>query len=167
MIVYREPPKMNKLCRQLSIESPSVSGREFVFSFDVPVPEVPTRGARIRVVCAGACYHPRRSASLGSLSSQGSSGGGGSSLATDASVEGDFPGSMPHHGVRDAALFPGYEVAGVVESLGSDITEDSSNGVAVGDRVIMYPHEAIPNGYVEYVVVHVSSLARSFQESFV
>lgn len=143
---------MNKLCRQLSIESPSVSGREFVFSFDVPVPEVPARGARIRVVCAGACYHPKRSASLTSLNSQGSSG---SSLATDASVEGDFPTSLPHHGVRDAALFPGYEVAGVVESLGSDIVSSSEDsGIAVGDRVIMYPHESIPNGYVEYLVVH-------------
>lgn len=145
---YNGEPKMNKLCRQLSIESPSVGGRECVFSFDVPVPDVPSRGARIRVVCAGACYHPRRSASLTSLNSVSS----GSSLATEVSVEGDFPTSVPHHhGVRDAALFPGYEVAGVVESLGSELTEDC--GYAVGDRVIMYPYEGIPNGYVEYLVV--------------
>ncbi|OXU22020.1 hypothetical protein TSAR_006758 [Trichomalopsis sarcophagae] len=141
-------PKMNKLCRQLSIESPSLGGRECVFSFDVPVPEVPTRGARIRVVCAGACYHPKRSGSLTSLNSVSSA----SSLATDVSVEGDFPSMLPHHGMRDAALFPGYEVAGVVESLGSELTEDC--GVKLGDRVIMYPYEGIPNGYVEYLVVH-------------
>ncbi|XP_008209540.1 quinone oxidoreductase isoform X3 [Nasonia vitripennis] len=141
-------PKMNKLCRQLSIESPSVGGRECVFSFDVPVPDVPARGARIRVVCAGACYHPKRSGSLTSLNSVSS----GSSLATDVSVEGDFPSMLPHHGMRDAALFPGYEVAGVVESLGSELTEDC--GVKLGDRVIMYPYEGIPNGYVEYLVVH-------------
>ncbi|XP_043495885.1 quinone oxidoreductase isoform X2 [Polistes fuscatus] len=140
--------KMNKLCRQLSIESPSIIGRDCVFSFDVPVPEVPAQGARIRVVCAGACYHPKRSPSLSSLTSVSSS----SSLATEASLEGDFPANIPHHGVRDAALFPGFEVAGVIESLGSDVSEDCE--YALGDRVILYPYEGIPNGYVEYLVVH-------------
>lgn len=140
--------KMNKLCRQLSIESPSVTGRECVFSFDVPVPDVPAHGARIRVMCAGACYHPRRSPSLTSLTSVSS----GSSLAADMSMESDYPVSQPHHGVRDAALFPGYEVAGVIESFGSEIPEDCE--LAVGDRVVLYPYEGIPNGYVEYLVVH-------------
>ncbi|KAK1127250.1 hypothetical protein K0M31_003794 [Melipona bicolor] len=140
--------KMNKLCRQVSIDSPSVTGREWVFSFDVPVPDVPAHGARIRVMCAGACYHPRRSPSLSSLTSVSS----GSSLATEVSLEGDFPVSLPHHGVRDAALFPGYEVAGVIESLGANVPEDC--GYTVGDRVILYPYEGIPNGYVEYLVVY-------------
>lgn len=140
--------KMNKLCKQVSIESPNVGGREWVFSFDVPVPEVPANGARIRVMCAGACYHPRRSPSLSSLTSVSS----GSSLATEVSLEGDFPVSLPHHGVRDAALFPGYEVAGVIESLGANVPEDCD--YSVGDRVILYPYEGIPNGYVEYLVVH-------------
>ncbi|KYQ52689.1 hypothetical protein ALC60_08183 [Trachymyrmex zeteki] len=139
---------MNKLCRQLSIESPSVTGRDCVFSFDVPVPDVPAHGARIRVVCAGACYHPRRSPSLTSLTSVSS----GSSLAADISVESDYPVFIPHHGVRDAALFPGYEVAGVIESFGTEVPEDRE--LAVGDRVILYPYDGIPNGYVEYLVVH-------------
>ncbi|XP_014482805.1 PREDICTED: uncharacterized protein LOC106748618 isoform X3 [Dinoponera quadriceps] len=140
---------MNKLCRQLSIESPSVTGsRECVFSFDVPVPDVPAHGARIRVMCAGACYHPRRSSSLNSLTSVSS----GSSLVTEVSMESDYPVSLPHHGVRDAALFPGYEVAGVIESFGTEVAEDCE--LAVGDRVILYPYDGIPNGYVEYLVVH-------------
>ncbi|XP_043485261.1 uncharacterized protein LOC122513087 isoform X2 [Leptopilina heterotoma] len=141
--------KMNKLCRQLSIESPCITGRDFVFSFDVPVPDVPSNGARIRVVCAGACYQPKRSPSLSSLNSVSS----GSSLATEVSVEGDFPAVIPHHGMRDAALFPGYEVAGVIESLGSSVPNDC--GYQVGERVILYPYyEGIPNGYVEYLVVN-------------
>jgi len=139
---------MNKLCRQLSIESPNVTGRDCVFSFDVPVPDVPAHGARIRVICAGACYHPRRSSSLTSLTSVSS----GSSLAADMSMESDYPVSLPHYGVRDAALFPGYEVAGVIESFGTDVPEDC--GLAEGDRVILYPFDGIPNGYVEYLVVH-------------
>lgn len=147
--VYNGEQKMNKLCRQLSIESPCVTGRDCVFSFDVPVPDVPANGARIRVVCAGACYQPKRSPSSSSLNS----GSSGSSLATEVSVEGEFPAVLPHHGVRDAALFPGYEVAGVVESLGSNVPDDS--GYQVGDRVILYPYyEGIPNGYVEYLVVN-------------
>jgi len=45
--------------------------------------------------------------------------------------------SLPHHGVRDAALFPGYEVAGVIESFGTEVSEDCE--LAVGDRVILFP----------------------------
>ncbi|XP_020708813.1 uncharacterized protein LOC105687351 isoform X2 [Athalia rosae] len=140
---------MNKLCRQVSIESPGLAGRDCVFSFDVPVPDVPANGARIRVVCAGACYRPRRSPSTSSLTSLSSSS---SLLSHDISQEGDLPTTLPHYGVRDAALFPGYEVAGTIESLGSDITEDC--GYAVGDRVILYPYDGVPNGYAEYMVVH-------------
>ncbi|KAF7993060.1 hypothetical protein HCN44_005841 [Aphidius gifuensis] len=143
-----ETTKMNKLCRQLSIESPNITGRDCVFSFDVPVPDVPTHGARIRIVCAGACYIPRRSPSLTSLTSNSSA----NSLITETSVEGDLPVSLSQHGFRDAALFPGYEVAGIVESLGTCVNDDC--GYNVGDRVILYPFDGIPNGYVEYLVVH-------------
>jgi hypothetical protein len=40
---------MNKLCRQVSIESPGPSIKDCVFSFEVPVTDVPPKGARIRV----------------------------------------------------------------------------------------------------------------------
>lgn len=143
-----ETKKMNKLCRQLSIESPNITGRDCVFSFDVPVPDVPNHGARIRIVCAGACYIPRRSPSLTSLTSDSST----NSLITETSVEGDLPVSSSQYGFRDAALFPGYEVAGIVESLGTCVNDDC--GYNIGDRVILYPFDGIPNGYVEYLVVH-------------
>lgn len=61
--------------------------------------------------------------------------------------------SPAHHGYRDGALFPGFEVAGVIEELGTDITEDKENGFYVGQRVILYPFEEVPNGYAEYIVV--------------
>lgn len=41
----------SKLCRQVSIESPGPLLKDCVFSFDVPVPDVPPTGARIRVSC--------------------------------------------------------------------------------------------------------------------
>lgn len=131
---------MSHLCRQVSIESPGPIIKDCVFNFEVPVPSVPAKGARIRVVCAGACYRIRRSPSLSSLSSTSSQ------QSTDESYT-----SPAHHGVRDGALFPGYEVAGIIESLGADAvpTED----LDIGKRVILYPYEGIPHGYAEYMVV--------------
>lgn len=127
--------KMDKLCRQVSIESPGPVIKDCVFSFEVPVPDVPPKGARIRVVCAGACYRMRtRSASTSSVSS----------------VE-DPSYSPAHHGVRDGAIFPGYEVAGVVDALGSEVTP--SDEIKIGGRVVLYPYDGIPHGYAEYIVV--------------
>ncbi|KAL1493094.1 hypothetical protein ABEB36_011221 [Hypothenemus hampei] len=126
---------MNKLCRQVSIESPGPIIKDCVFNFEVPVPDVPAKGARIRVVCAGACYRMRtRSPSTSSVSSVEDSGY-----------------SASHYGVRDGALFPGYEVAGVVDALGSEVP--SSNEIKVGTRVALYPYDGIPHGYAEYIVV--------------
>lgn len=93
--------RMNKLCRQVSIESPGKAIKECVFSFEVPIPDVPNHGARIKVVCAGACYRMRRSPSISSISSTSS-----------MSSEINETSSPAHTGLRDGALFPGYEVAG-------------------------------------------------------
>lgn len=43
---------MSRVCKQVSIESPaSVGGnREYVFQYDVVVPDVPPRGARVKVI---------------------------------------------------------------------------------------------------------------------
>lgn len=41
---------MNRICKQVSIESPaSVMGKEYVFSYDVVVPDLPPCGARVKV----------------------------------------------------------------------------------------------------------------------
>lgn len=58
-----------------------------------------------------------------------------------------------HHGYRDGALFPGFEVAGVIEELGTGVTPDKENGFYVGQRVVLYPFDDVPNGYAEYIVV--------------
>lgn len=128
---------MSHLCRQVSIESPGPIIRDCVFNFEVPVPTVPAKGARILVVCAGACYRLRRSPSISSLSST-------------SSTEECYT-SPAHHGVRDGALFPGYEVAGIIESLGSDAVPTEE--LAIGKRVIIFPYEGVPHGYAEYIVV--------------
>ncbi|XP_019868358.1 uncharacterized protein LOC109597161 isoform X1 [Aethina tumida] len=132
---------MNKLCRQVSIESPGPSIKDCVFSFEVPVPDVPAKGARIRVVCAGACYRMRnRSPSTSSVSS----------VSSTMSVE-DSGYSPAFYGVRDGALFPGYEVSGVIDELGSDVVQ--TDELKVGSRVVLYPYDGIPHGYAEYIVV--------------
>ncbi|KAG5899730.1 hypothetical protein JTB14_030118 [Gonioctena quinquepunctata] len=137
---YHTEPNMNKLCRQVSIESPGAVIKDCVFNFEVPVPDVPAGGARIRVVCAGACYRMRnRSPSTSSISS----------VSSVQSME-DSGCSPAHHGMRDGALFPGYEVAGVIDELGSKVTSEE---FVVGKRVVLYPYDGIPHGYAEFVVV--------------
>lgn len=144
---------MNKLCRQVSIESPGSALKDCVFSFIVPVPDTPEHGARVKVVCAGACYRRQRSPSISSISSVSSElneliGCSGSSPQQHATS------SPAHHGIRDGALFPGFEVAGVIEQLGSAYTPDSeTNTFRVGQRVVLYPFDDVPNGYAEYIVV--------------
>lgn len=124
--------------------------KDCVFSFIVPVPDTPEHGARIKVVCAGACYRRQRSPSISSVSSI-SSDLNELMCATSSTQQ---TASPAHHGVRDGALFPGFEVAGVIEELGTAIAPDShSGGFRVGQRVILYPFEDAPNGYAEYIVV--------------
>lgn len=137
---------MSKLCRQVSIESPGATLRECVFSFDVPVPDVPLYGARIRVVYAGACYRANRtrSASVCSTSSIGS-------LSGEMESFGMNPTMPSHLGLRDGALFPGYEVAGIVDAVGK--AAERIDGINEGSRIVLYPYEGVPHGYADFIVV--------------
>lgn len=167
---------MNKLCRQVSIESPGPQMKDCVFNFIVPVPDTPSHGARILLVCAGACYRLRRSPSISSVSSISSelsdlafalttsspasstissSGVNIGSAVSQQTVQQAYhqqtSSSPAHSGIRDGALFPGFEVAGVIESLGSDVKPDC--GFHVGQRIVLYPFDDLPNGYSELIVV--------------
>lgn len=135
---------MNKLCRQVSIESPGPQVRNCVFNFFVPIEDTPPQGARIKIVCAGACYRRRdRSASITSMSS----------VSSDLSDYCPTQTSPAHAGVREGSFFPGFEVAGVIESLGSEINEKNNLGLRIGQRVIVYPFDEAPAGYAELLVV--------------
>ncbi|XP_046977006.1 zinc-type alcohol dehydrogenase-like protein C1773.06c [Vanessa cardui] len=140
---------MSKLCRQVSIETPGSALKECVYSFDVPVPDVPMYGARIRVVYAGACYRANRtrSASVCSTSSVSSIG----SLTADMEGVGIHTSTPAHIGLRDGALFPGYEVAGIVDAIGK--AAECTDGITVGTRIVLYPYEGVPHGYADYIVV--------------
>lgn len=140
---------MSKLCRQVSIESPGPTLKDCVFSFDVPVPDVPLYGARIRVVYAGACYRANRtrSASVCSTSSISSIG----SLSGEMENLGMYSATPAHIGIKDGALFPGYEVAGIVDAIGK--AADRSNNIREGSRIVLYPYDGVPAGYAEYIVV--------------
>ncbi|CAG9558586.1 unnamed protein product [Danaus chrysippus] len=140
---------MSKLCRQVSIESPGPTLKECVFSFDVPVPDVPMYGARIRVVYAGACYRANRtrSASVCSTSSISSIG----SLTGEMESFGIHTSTPAHVGLRDGALFPGYEVAGIVDAIGK--AAECTDDIKIGTRIVLYPNEGVPHGYADYIVV--------------
>ncbi|KAI8440894.1 hypothetical protein MSG28_009194 [Choristoneura fumiferana] len=124
---------MSKLCRQVSIESPGPTMKECVFSFDVPVPEVPMANRT-------------RSASVCSTSSVSSVG----SLSGEMENFGIHTSTPAHIGLRDGALFPGYEVAGVVDAIGKNA---DCAGIKEGDRIVLYPYEGVPHGYADYIVV--------------
>lgn len=140
----------NKLCRQVSIESPGPGLKDCVFSFIVPVPDTPETGARVKVVYAGACYRRNRSPSISSISSVSSDL---NELISACSASQQPAASPVHHGVRDGAIFPGFEVAGVIEELGTAISSETTNQYSVGQRVVLYPFEDVPNGYAEYIVI--------------
>lgn len=156
---------MNKLCRQVSIESPNLLNKDCVYNAIVAVADTPPKGARILVVYAGACYRKNRETSCTSISSMSSEL---SRELSDISItaatlkqmqaSGSFgrldqmgQTSQANCGYRDAALFPGFEVAGIIESLGTELGDDC--GYKVGQRVILYPYEGIPAGYSELFVV--------------
>lgn len=150
----------------MSIESPNLFNKDCVYNAIVPVAECPPKGARILVVYAGACYRKNRETSCTSISSMGSEL---SRELSDISItaatlqqmqaSGSFgrldqmglQNSPSNCGYRDAALFPGFEVAGVIETLGSELDDDC--GYKVGQRVILYPYEGIPAGYSELFVI--------------
>ncbi|XP_030378929.1 quinone oxidoreductase isoform X2 [Scaptodrosophila lebanonensis] len=144
---------MNKLCRQVSIESPGPGAKNCVFNFFVPIEDTPPQGARIKIVCAGACYRRRdRSNSITSISSVSSELS--DYCPTSASITSLTSMSSPaHQGIREGSFFPGFEVAGVIESLGSEITEANNRGLHIGQRVIVYPFDEAPAGYAELMVV--------------
>ncbi|KAH8253068.1 hypothetical protein KR032_003457 [Drosophila birchii] len=144
---HHNPHNMNKLCRQVSIESPGPGAKNCVFNFFVPIEDTPALGARIRIVCAGACYSRRgRSNSITSMSSV-------SSELSDYCPSVNSMSSPAHQGIREGSFFPGFEVAGVIESLGSEITEANNRGLRIGQRVIVYPFDETPAGYAELLVV--------------
>lgn len=153
---------MNKLCKQVSIESPALQSKECsVFNFVVQVQDPPPKGARIMVVYAGACYSRNRDPSYSSSFSNASTLSAElAELAKQGPImeqvipplnpSGVISSSPAHYGLRDGTLYPGFEVAGVIESLGSDL--DDSCGFKVKDRVIVYPFDEAPPGYSELMV---------------
>lgn len=156
-----EKGEINKLCRQVSIDSPNLL-KQCVSNAIVPVADCPAKGARILIVYAGACYRRSREISNTSIGSNPEQHGremSDISTITAALAQMQSAGradqgsaSSPSHcGFRDAALFPGFEVAGIIESLGPDVPENC--GFKKNDRVVIYPYEGLPSGYSELLCV--------------
>lgn len=157
-----EKGEINKLCRQISIDSPNML-KQCVSTGIVPVESCPAKGARILVVYAGACYRRARETSNssipGSIMEHPEREMSDISTVTAAlaqmqaigSAARDSSNSQSNSGYRDASLFPGFEVAGIIESLGAEVPADC--GFKKNDRVIIYPYEGIPAGYSELLCV--------------
>ncbi|OQV21330.1 hypothetical protein BV898_04811 [Hypsibius exemplaris] len=91
---------------------------------DRAVPSVPHDGVRIRVCYAGLCYLPLTNAT---------------------------PLRKGCTGYRNGNLFEGFEISGIVESIGTGARQSD---LTVGDPVAVFPHEdVICQGYADYLVV--------------
>ncbi|XP_065313827.1 uncharacterized protein LOC135923021 isoform X2 [Gordionus sp. m RMFG-2023] len=99
------------------------------FEKDLPIPEVPPGGARVKVCYAGACYFQ------------------------DEHKNNPPPSPVNVKGIKDTSLFSGFEVSGLIDELSETCSKEK--GFKVGDRVIIYPYPGLTiSGYSEYVAVH-------------
>lgn len=91
---------------------------------DLAIPDVPQDGVRIRVCYAGLCYVPGLNAS---------------------------PFRKGSSGFRNGNVFDGFEISGVIESMGSQVV---AHDLSVGDAVTVFPDEEITQqGYADFLIV--------------
>jgi len=120
-----------KMIKMASIDKDMVCSTTYRMSIEEPLPELPDCAVRVKVCFAGAC-------------------------SPDVKRQ---RSSIRNKGIMDTSLFPGYEVAGIVDTVG----EQAKTDLVSGDRVMVYPDEDIgyDGGFSEYIIInHPENLVR-------
>ncbi|XP_059055145.1 uncharacterized protein LOC131849162 [Achroia grisella] len=144
---------MEDRCRLVSIESSAPTVMECAMNTAAPIPDVPIFGARIRVVFAGACYstvmtRPGAAEQAQEENIPRARAGSLEFLMQNMTISRPTPA---HMGLRDGSLFPGYEVAGIVDAIG--LAVEDTNGISEGSRVVVFPTEDVPHGYADFISI--------------
>lgn len=114
-------------CRTMRIEPPIDNPMNITRIGKAEIEDTPPNGARVTIAYAGLCYHNFDSKPQ---------------PLTRASEY-----CSKFSGYKDAALYSGFEVSGVIDEIGAELSKTSA--LKVGQRVVIYPSDDLLDSYVE------------------
>ena len=114
-------------CRKMLIEPPIDDPLNIAQIGTSEIENTPSKGIRVVIAYAGLCYHNINS------------------IPQPLKRASEFCSKFS--GYKDAALYSGWEVSGIIDQIGMNLGMNSN--FQIGQRVVIYPSEELQNGYIE------------------